>query len=343
MTDLSKIVVSTRVRLARNIEGYVFPVRLQSEKQAREIIRLVTSGLSRVDGFQDDQFKVYYMNSISPEEAQILKENHLISPNLIKNNGISAAVINNDESISIMINEEDHLREQCILKGFELETAYHTMAQIDARLSNSMKFAFDEQLGYLTACPTNLGTGLRASVMAFLPALTINGVMPKIYRSISRLGLTVRGVYGEGSEAEGYMYQISNEVTLGVTEREILQQVGDVVKKVAELEEGERLNLQKGDSALGIKDDCLRSFGILTNCAKLSTTELLKLSANVKLGACLKYINIDDVSQIDDLVTKMSPANINAAAGRELTPAERDVYRAEYVTKHVKQLIQGGN
>ncbi len=342
MSDLSKIVVSTRVRLARNIEGYVFPSHLKGEKQAREIIRLVTSGLSRLDGFQDDQFKVYYMNSVTPEEAQILKENHLISPNLIKNSRISAAVINNDESISIMINEEDHLREQCILKGFELETAYHTMAQIDARLSNSMKFAFDEQLGYLTACPTNLGTGLRASVMAFLPALTINGIMPKVYRSISRLGLTVRGVYGEGSDAEGYMYQISNEVTLGVTEREILKQVGDVVRKVAELEEAERLSLKKGDSALDVKDGCMRSFGILTNCAKLSTSELIKLTASVKLGACLGYIDISDPSEIDDLVIKMRPANINEAAGRELTPVERDIYRAEYVTKHIKQ-IKGGN
>ncbi len=343
MNDLSKTVVSTRIRLARNIEGYPFPSHLKDEKQAREIIRLVTSGLSRLDGFDDDQFNVYYMNAVSEEEAQILKENHLISPNLIKNKRASAAIINTDESVSIMINEEDHLREQCILKGFELDTAYKTMAKIDARISNSMKFAYDEQLGYLTACPTNLGTGLRASVMAFLPALTINGVMPRVYRSISRLGLTVRGVYGEGSEAEGYMYQISNEVTLGVTEKEILTQVGDVVKKVAELEEAERLNLKKGPSSLEIKDNCMRAYGILTNCAVLATNELLKLAASVKLGACLGYINIDDVSAIDDLVIKMRPANITAAAGRALSPVERDVYRAEYVTKHLRQLTKGGN
>ena len=338
MTDLSKTVVSTRIRLARNIEGYPFPSHLKDEKQAREIIRLVTSGLSRLDGFQDDQFNVYYMHNITDEQAQILKENHLISPNLIKNKRASAAIINTDESVSIMINEEDHLREQCILKGFELKTAYDTMAQIDARISNSMKFAYDEQLGYLTACPTNLGTGLRASVMAFLPALTINGVMPKVYRSISRLGLTVRGVYGEGSDAEGYMYQISNEVTLGVTEEDILTQVGEVVKKVAELEENERLNLKSGPSSLEIKDDCLRSLGILTNCAKLSTSELLKLSAGVKLGACLGYIGIDDVTEIDDLVIKMRPANITAAANRQLTPIERDIYRAEYVARHLKHI-----
>ena len=340
MTDLSKTVVSTRIRLARNIEGYPFPSHLKDEKQAREIIRLVTSGLSRLDGFQDDQFNVFYMSGISEEQAQILKENHLISPNLIKNKRASAAIINTDESVSIMINEEDHLREQCILKGFELNTAYDIMARIDAKISNSMKFAYDEQLGYLTACPTNLGTGLRASVMVFLPALTINGMMPKIYRSIAKLGLTVRGVYGEGSEAEGYMYQISNEVTLGVTEEEILAQVCEVVKKVAELEECERLTLKNCASALDIKDDCMRSYGILTNCAKLTTAELIKLAANVKLGACLGYINISDVSKIDDLVVEMRPANITAAASQQLTATERDVYRAEYVAKHLKQISE---
>lgn len=342
MTDLSKTVVSTRVRLARNIEGYPFPSHLKDERQAREIIRLVTSGMSRLDGFQDDQFNVYYMNSISEEQAQILKENHLISPNLIKNKRASAAIINTEESISVMINEEDHLREQCILKGFELNTAYSIMSKIDASMSNTMKFAYDEQLGYLTACPTNLGTGLRASVMTFLPAITINGVMPKVYRSIAKLGLTVRGVYGEGSEAEGYMYQISNEVTLGVTEENILAQVTEVVKKVAELEEGERYKLKMGSSALDIKDDCMRSYGVLTNCAKLSTSELIKLSANVKLGACLGYINVADVSEIDDLVVKMRPANITAAASRGLTPIERDMYRADYVSKHLKNLTEGG-
>lgn len=340
MTDLSKTVVSTRVRLARNIEGYPFPSHLKDEKQAREIIRLVTSGMARLDQFQDDQFNVYYMNTISGEQAQILKENHLISPNLIKNKRNSAAIINTDESISVMINEEDHLREQCILKGYELSAAYDIMSKIDASMSKTMKFAYDEQLGYLTACPTNLGTGLRASVMAFLPAITINGIMPKVYRSIARLGLTVRGVYGEGSEAEGYMYQISNEVTLGVTEENILAQVGEVVEKVAELEETERFKLKMGASALDIKDECMRSYGILTNCAKLTTSELLKLSSNVKLGACLGYVNIPDVSEIDDLVVKMRPANITAAAGKQLTPVERDIYRAEYVSKHLRQIIK---
>lgn len=164
-------VVSTRVRLARNLEGYPFPSHLKGEKQAKEIIRLVSSGLSRLD-----EFRLYYMDNVSDEQAVCLMENHLISPKLIENKRFSAALINREESVSIMINEEDHLREQCIVQGLDLRLAYDTMSEIDNRISGSMKFAYDEQLGFLTACPTNLGTGLRASVMMFLPALTVNEV-----------------------------------------------------------------------------------------------------------------------------------------------------------------------
>lgn len=332
MADLSKTVVSTRVRLARNLEGYPFPYHLKDEKQAKEIIRLVTSALSRLD-----EFKLYYMDGISDAEALSLKENHLISPNLIKTRKYSAALINREENVSVMINEEDHLREQCIVKGYDLKLAYDTMSEIDNCIAKSMKFAYDEQLGFLTACPTNLGTGLRASVMLFLPALSINGLMPKVIKSISRLGLTVRGNYGEGSQAEGYLYQISNEVTLGVTEEYILSQVEEVVEKVCALEDAQRQNLKNGASALDIQDDCLRSYGVLTNCAKLTTEELIRYSSSVKLGACLGYINLDDVASIDELCVKMRPSNINAAAERELTAVERDVYRAQFTAKYLKK------
>ena len=334
MDNVAKTVVSTRVRFARNLEGYPFPSHLKDEKQAKEIIRLVSSALSRLD-----EFKLFYMDGVDEDKALSLQENHLISPNLIANRKYSAVLINREENVSVMLNEEDHLREQCIVKGLELRHAYDTMSEIDDCISRSMKFAFDEQFGFLTACPTNVGTGLRASVMLFLPALTINGVMPRLLRSISRLGLTARGMFGEGSAAEGYIYQISNEVTLGVTEEEILALVEDVVKRVCALEEVQRENLKSCPSALDIKDECLRSYGILTNCAKLSTGELVKLAAAVKLGACLGYINLDDVSLIDELVVKMRPSNINTAAERVIPPLERDVYRAQHVSKYLKKII----
>ena len=325
-------VVSTRIRLARNLEGYPFPSHLKNEKQAKEIIRLVSCALARLD-----EFSLYYMDAIAGEQAVSLMENHLISPKLIKNKHLSAALINTEESVSIMINEEDHLREQCIVKGLDLRFAYETMSEIDSRIAGSMKFAYDEQFGFLTACPTNLGTGLRASVMQFLPALTINGVMPKLIRSISRLGLTVRGVYGEGSDAEGYKYQISNEVTLGVTEEEILNQVEEVVKKVCELEAAERRTLLNGPNAIEVQDECLRAYGILTNCAKISAREFIKLTAKVKLGACLGFIDIPDVSLIDDLVVKLSPSNIAATASQQFTALERDIYRAKCCKKEFEK------
>ncbi len=326
-------VVSTRIRLARNLEGYPFPSHLKNEKQAKEIIRLVSCALARLD-----EFSLYYMDAIAGEQAVSLMENHLISPKLIKNKHLSAALINTEESVSIMINEEDHLREQCIVKGLDLRFAYETMSEIDSRIAGSMKFAYDEQFGFLTACPTNLGTGLRASVMQFLPALTINGVMPKLIRSISRLGLTVRGVYGEGSDAEGYKYQISNEVTLGVTEEEILNQVEEVVKKVCELEAAERRALLNGPNAIEVQDECLRAYGILTNCAKISAREFIKLTAKVKLGACLGFIDIPDVSLIDDLVVKLSPSNIAATASQQFTALERDIYRAKCCKKEFEKM-----
>ena len=334
MTENS-FVVSTRIRLARNLEGYPFPSHLKDEKQAKEIIRLVAAALSRLE-----EFRLYHMDTISKEKALSLKENHLISPNLITNKRISAALINHEESVSVMINEEDHLREQCIVKGLDLQLAYETMSEIDGSISRAMKFAYDEQFGYLTACPTNLGTGMRASVMMFLPAITMRGKMPEVIRLLYPKGLTVRGIYGEGSEAEGYMYQISNETTLGVTEEEILARVAKFVGKISELEKVERAALAKSANCLDLRDECMRSYGILTNCAKLSTDELIKLSAYVKLGACLGFSELDDVSKIDDLVVKMRPSNINSAAERELTPVDRDVYRAQYTAKYLKKIFE---
>lgn len=333
---LNTCVASTRIRFARNLDGYPFPTKLSGEKQAKEIIRKVSSGLNRVD-----EFKLYYLDDVDDEEADMLVENHLISPLLLMNRKIAGALINRENNVSVMINEEDHLREQCIVKGFDLHLAYNVMSEIDSTISKSLKFAYDEQLGYLTACPTNLGTGIRASVMMFLPALVINGKINRLISSVSRLGLTVRGTFGEGTRSQGYTYQISNEVTLGVKEEEILSLVETVVYKIAEMERSERENLKNCPSALEIKDKCLRSLGTLTNCALLSSEEFEELCYNVKLGVCLGYINVNEVSEIDDLITEMKPNNINLLARRRLTSRERDVYRAEHVAKKFRKITYG--
>lgn len=327
------IVVSTRVRLARNIEGLPFPSYIENVKQAGEIKRKISSTLSRLE-----RFRLYSLDSISDEEAVCLMENHLISPKLIQNKQFSAVLIDREETVSVMINEEDHLREQCILNGLELKLAYDTMAEVDNYIANSIQFAYDDQFGYLTACPTNLGTGLRASVMMFLPALTMSGALSSIFEEVSKAGLTVRGVYGEGSDAEGYMYQISNEVTLGLTEQDIINKVEKTVKRISELEIEKRQGLLKSEKALSIRDGCMRAYGILTNCALLTTSEFINFSAKVKLGACLGYIDIKDISIIDDLYRKLTPSNITKETGRVLSPIEQDMYRASYCAKHLKQI-----
>lgn len=332
MAQHENVVASSRIRLARNLNGYPFPSRLKDDKQAKEIIRAVSSAINKVD-----EFKLYYMDGITEEEALNLVENHLVSPLLLKRPRYSAAVINEKRNVSIMINEEDHLREQCIEKGFALRQAYKTMSEKDNIIARSIQFAYDEQLGYLTACPTNLGTGLRASVMLFLPALTMSSLMPRVIRSANRLGLTVRGIYGEGSQAEGYMYQLSNEVTLGVTEDEILTQVEEIVARVAEMEESERLKLKTCERAMQIKDTCLRSFGVLTNCALMPSEEFEKLCANLKLGICLGYLDFGGIGWIDDLMIKMKPSNINLLAGRKLTAVERDAYRADFASRRISE------
>ena len=330
---MQRTVVSSRIRLARNLNGYPFPERLKSDKQAKEIIRSVSSAINKVD-----EFRLYYMDSISDDDALNLVENHLISPALLKKPARSAALINEAGNVSIMINEEDHLREQCIQSGLSLRSSYAIMSAKDSLIARSIAFAYDEQLGYLTACPTNLGTGLRASVMMFLPALAIGGLMPELVSRARRNGLTIRGAYGEGSSAEGYTYQLSNEVTLGVSEEEILTQVEEAVSKVEELEAVERKNLRNGANGLALKDKCLRAYGILTNCALMPSEEFSSLCADLKLAACLGYLNCD-TTRIDELTIKMKPSNLNVLAGRKLTSEERDSYRAQYASNRIKSIV----
>lgn len=341
MVDFSLgTVVSSRIRLARNVNGYPFPARLKSDRQAKEIIRSVSAAINKVD-----EFRLYYMDGISEDEAVNLVENRLISPALLASPSRSAALISEKDGvlkgdISIMINEEDHLREQCISSGLSLRSAYEKMSSKDSLIAKSIPFAYDEQFGYLTACPTNLGTGLRASVMLFLPALELAGIMPDVIKSVTRLGLTVRGAYGEGTKATGYIYQVSNEVTLGIAEDAILSQVENVVKKIVEMEAVERQRLKNGALASAVKDKCMRAYGILTNCALMTADELELLCADLKLAACLGYIGIEDISAVDNLTLKMKPSNLNVSAGRPLDEREREEYCALQVTDKIRKLVK---
>ena len=345
MNNIESTVISSRVRLARNLADYPFPNKLTDVRAARQIVRSVFEAASSVRSF-----RLSWMGVISDTVAQSLCDDHLISPKLAQNK-LSGAALIADESeeaafgsrysvvtdgeddvrrgkYSVMINEEDHLREQYIVKGLNLPYAYFKISAVDDGLSRRLRFAFDPQLGYLTACPTNLGTGLRASVMLFLPGLTRRKKMNKLIRTISDLGHAVRGVYGEGSAAEGYMYQVSNEVTLGDREDEILSKVQRTVLEIVNFEAIARKELVSARPS-DVKDACCRAYGILCNCEKLSFREFLRLVSDVKLGIALGFLETEDFSAVDDFIASVRPSNLDILLDETLEPFERDVFRAQ--------------
>ncbi len=323
-------IIKTRVRLARNLDGY--PFKIDNQAKAKEIIKKIYRALVQIDNFD-----LYFTSKLSNIKLQAMKESHLISQTLIDNKECGAVAITKDESVSIMINEEDVLREQCLYKGLMLKEAYQRLDRIDDELSKELDFAFDKKFGYLTACPTNLGTGLRASVMLFLPALTESGKIMELCQEVEDLGLTIRGVYGEGSNNEGCMYQVSNEVTLGVSEGEILRKVEDTVMDIC-LAERDEMELLYAKNDLKTLDKALKSYGVLTNAVMLSYGEFLTHVANVKLGAMLGLVNISDIDKIDDLIVLMRDANLIEYRGKNLSNLEQQMLRAELVAKTLKKI-----
>ena len=336
MDNLESTVISTRIRLARNLADYPFPHRLRTREQAREIVSLLHLPLSEIDSF-----RCIYVDETEREELEMLKENYLISQALIDKRGVSAVYINQDENISIMVNEEDHVREQYYIKGFQILKGYEYLSGIDDVIGDCVRFAYDEKWGYLTACPTNLGTGLRAYVMLFLPAITRRpDLFSSLRERLRRKGMVVRGVYGEGSDADGYMYQISNEITLGFSEQTILQEVGEAVYTVVETEVRARREMYERDSA-AVRDACGRAYGILTNCALLPAKEFLQLMSEFKIGVSLGLYNVDKMSDLDDLIVGMRDSNISRFSKETLDGRARDQYRAECVQARLKELLRG--
>ncbi len=327
------IVMSTRIRLARNFAAYPFPHKMD-EAQAEDIVTLVREGLQQFDGFTE-----YNLTTLTEVEARKLQEKHLISATLLDSKG-SAAFLSADECISIMVNEEDHLREQYICDGFELWKAYERISGIDEGLSSLYDFAFDEKLGFLTACPSNLGTGMRASVMMFLPALVLTGKIKTLLPAIKGAGMTLRGAFGEGTKAEGYVYQVSNERTLGWAETDVIKQTIQTTMTLCDEELLAREKLMKTD-ADDLRDRALRAYGVLTNCAILSETEFLSMMAEVRFGIALGFFETLDEKGFDDFITEMRSATFvlsNQLKGKR----ERycDIMRAETVCNVLPELVR---
>ena len=331
---IETLVTSTRMRLARNLSAYPFPHKL-NEKLAKEIVYLVENELQKLDNFQKND-----MSTLSAEEATLLQEQHLISPALIKKKGIGSAFISADRSMSVMVNEEDHLREQYIYKGFDLYKAYEQISGVDEALGNALAFAYDKRLGYLTACPSNLGTGMRASVMMFLPGLAWSKELEEFLPKLKAGGLTVRGVFGEGTVAEGYNYQVSNERTLGVSEQEILEEMTRTTMTICDLEIRAREEMKKRSEIL-LRDKCLRAYGALTHCALLTSREFSEKMLDVRLGTALGFFEIFDSAGFEDFFTAMRPATFRVSNGLQgLNERKCDEIRAETVGNALPELVR---
>lgn len=321
--DQGDIVLSTRVRLARNIDDYPFPTRL-TVADKKKVCETVRDALS-FDG--SDDFSYIEMTSLSRSQAISLAERHLISPEFTGSPEGRALLLTQDESISIMLCEEDHIRLQVMKSGLALHEAYDIADKIDNVLSTRLNFAFDERIGYLTQCPTNLGTAMRASVMLHLPALTRTGKLSSLASTVSKLGLVLRGAYGEGSKARGDIYQLSNQITLGITETAALDNLRAITLQLIAQERQTAAELLKN---LREEDNIWRAKGILSNARLLSGDEFMELISLVRMGTVRGMFDIS-LETVNELIVNMQPATINAANSSDLSASERDCYRAEKV------------
>jgi len=330
MIDINSIVVSSRIRLARSLKNYVYPAFLQGEDGYSVIKEVADVVLPMGD------YKVFTMQQLPALDAEVMQEKHLISSNLLENKDNGAVILSDDESISIMVNEEDHIRAQCFLKGLSLDKAYENINKIDDALINKLDIAYDDTLGFLNSCITNVGTGMRASVMLFLPALTLSNEMGDIINILSNQGLTVRGVFGEGSGAQGYMYQISNARSLGVTEKDIINKVISSTLKICETEVNARKKLLENNE-VELKDRVYRAWGILTNAYTISASEFMKCAGEIKIGLALGFLKLKDNSLIDKLMFDVLPSSLTKIAGEEaLNESEEKLIRANFVASHLK-------
>ncbi len=321
------IVLSTRVRLARNITEYPFPARLD-ETQKRDIGNIVKDILD-----SDSSFDLSFidMSTLSSAETVSLAEKHLISPEFACDTIGRSLLLSSDEDISIMICEEDHIRIQTVYPGLSLEEAFETALKIDSILENKLSYAFDESLGYLTQCPTNIGTALRASVMLHLPALSKKGAMHRLSTTVAKLGLTLRGSYGEGSEVSGDIYQLSNQVTLGISEEAAIKNLNSIAMQIITQEKQARALLVKDEDYL---DRIYRAYGILKSAYKLTSKELMNLVSYVRVGVSEGILQIP-AEKLREMTVLLQPATLNAQSGRVLTQTERDVLRSQRVREEL--------
>lgn len=329
-SDNSDVAISTRIRLARNLHGFKFNLSKKEDIEALE--NKVKDNLFNI-GYGLKFFKLKDMDDIT---KMSLVEKNLISPDFVlKRNETGSILINDDENICIMIGEEDHLRIQVFSNGLDLKNTLNLAIELDEKIGDILGYAMNKKYGYLTACPSNMGTGLRASVMLHLPALSKTKNTRKILEAISNFGISIRGVYGENTESSGDMYQISNKQTLGISEKEIIDNLNVIAEKVIEQERNARKILAKDD--IELEDMVYRSYGVLSNCRKISSEETRELLSNIKLGTDLGILKELTDLKVKKLYLFSKPANLQKYLGEQYEAIERDIKRAEVI----KQIIKG--
>lgn len=326
------IVISSRIRLARNLADHPF-IRRCTEKDRVTIERRVRARLEQLPEWRG----ATYVNvaSLSPTDRQLLVERQLIRRELSESAGARAALIDDQERFSVMVNEEDHLRLQVMHSGLDLDPVWEQINQLDDGIAKELPLAFHKRLGYLTACPTNVGTGMRVSVMLHLPALVLTQEIDKAFRGLHSMNLAVRGLYGEGSQAMGDFYQISNQVTWGRSERQLIDTVADIIPALIEYERMARRTLLE-HSRKELHDKVSRAFGVLCTAQTISSQETMDLLSSVRLGVNLGLIGEVDVATINQLFLHTQPAHLQKLRGRDLDTAERNEERAVYLHRHLR-------
>jgi protein arginine kinase len=329
-----RIVMSSRVRLARNLKGAAFPGWAKKPERVKvlEMIRPAVEGLPEMkDAFSEA------MDNLGALDKQILVERHLISREHAAKSSGSGLVLNREESFCVMINEEDHLRMQALRPGLQLRQAWSAIDHLDSELEKKLDYAFDNELGYLTACPTNLGTGIRVSAMLHLPGLVLGEQINPIIQSVNKLGLAVRGLYGEGTEALGNVFQVSNQMTLGETELTIVERLEKVLAQIIEHEENARQTLLEKKPKV-VFNHIGRAYGILANAHSISSKETMNLLSLMRLGVDLGLFSSAERSLVDELFILTQPAHLQKRFSDKLSAEERDLLRADMVRERLKNV-----
>ncbi len=329
----SDIVISTRIRLARNLASYPFCNR-SSSFQKGEIETSLREAATKLD--HDPQLVYLNLPALGQLDRQLLVERQLISRELAGSDGPRGVAVSPQETVSLMVNEEDHLRLQVMRSGFALDEAWQQIDRIDDLLEQRVSYAFSDDFGYLTACPTNVGTGMRASVMLHLPALEYTKEIEKFFRAMQKINLAVRGLYGEGSRASGHFYQISNQVTLGKSEQQLLGEIHGVIPQIITYERAARQRLLR-ENRQGLLDKVSRAQGTLYSATMMTSEETMELLSYVRLGINLGLIEDLTIATINELFIHTQPAHLQKLMGVPLDGEERNAARARYLRTRLRE------